>query len=212
MPPEVIEFISNNGYWAVFVLIFSQEIGLPNPVPNELVMLFCGYLSYHGILSWPYLIMVALSADFIGTNILYFTFYFFGSYILRKKRRWLFISKRTIARLSGKIRRKGRWIIYIFRLTPFIRGYTSVISGLLQIKPKLFLLIAFLSAATWSAAYISIGRLLGPYINFNDNNLEKNVRIAILIVLAVLLSSVIVIKLLNKKTRETLQEEEGNIN
>jgi len=185
MPPEVISFISNNGYWAIFVLIFSQEIGLPNPVPNELVMLFCGYLAYNGVLIWPYLVLVAFAADFIGTNILYFTFYYSGSFILRKKPKW-FLPADKIERLSERIKHRGRWIIYLFRLTPFIRGYTSVISGLLQIRPRVFLLIAFLSAATWSFAYIMAGKLLGPYINYANTTLEDDFKYILLAVVLVL--------------------------
>jgi len=187
MPPEVVSFISANGYWAIFILVFSQEVGLPNPVPNELVMLFSGFLAYQGVLVWPYLVMVVFAADFIGTNILYFTFYYSGSYLLNKKPRWLPVSVSTVERLSGKIQKRGRWIIYLFRLTPFIRGYTSVISGLLQVKPKVFLLLAFLSAATWALFYITAGRLLGPYINYASKNLEQDVKIIILAFAGILL-------------------------
>ncbi|MFZ5939620.1 MAG: DedA family protein [Bacteroidota bacterium] len=205
MPPEVVNFITANGYWAIFVLVFSQEIGLPNPVPNELVMLFCGYLAWSGILSWPYLVLVVFAADLIGTSILYSVFYLSGSYIMKKKPRWLLINPATIERLSEKIRKKGKWIIYLFRLTPFIRGYTSVISGLLQIRPRIFMLIAFLSAATWSTAYISTGRLLGPYINYAGKSLENDIKYVILGFVLVLLTLLLLSRLLGKKATQTVE-------
>ncbi len=209
MPPEVVHFISNNGYWAIFLLVFSQEVGLPNPVPNELVMLFGGYLAYNGVLVWPYLIIVVLAADFIGTNILYFTFYYSGAYIMRKKPRWFPLSSVTIEKLSKKIEKRGRWLIYILRLTPFVRGYTSVISGLLQVKPRVFLMLAFLSAATWSTFYISSGRLLGPYINYASKNLEKDVKMIILIFALVLLGIVLALRFIRNR-QEAREIESGS--
>jgi len=41
-------YILKYGYIAIFSLVFLQEIGVPNPVPNEVVLLFSGYLSSVG--------------------------------------------------------------------------------------------------------------------------------------------------------------------
>ena len=199
MPPEVIAFITNYGYLAVFLLIFSQEIGIPNPVPNELVLIFCGYLSYKGILNLPFVILTATFADFIGTNILYTIFYFFGRYILEHKPRWLPISEKTIAKLRNRISTGGLWTIFLGRLTPFIRGYTSVITGFLQIKPKLFLPIAIISALIWSSACVIAGRMLGPYWSYAENKIGV-IKFMILIAVLVVLTIVTVKYLQNRST------------
>jgi membrane protein DedA with SNARE-associated domain len=190
MPPELIIFIAHYGYFAIFLLIFSQEIGIPNPVPNELVLMFSGYLTIKGILFLPIVILVAVSADFIGTNILYIIFYFFGTYIIQHKPRWVPISHNTINKLSERISTGGRWTIYVGRLTPFIRGYTSVITGLLQIKPRVFLPIALISATIWSAVCVITGRILSSYLNYAGNKMG-NVQF-ILLIIAVLLILVII--------------------
>jgi membrane protein DedA with SNARE-associated domain len=199
MPPEVIVFISNYGYLAIFILIFSQEIGIPNPVPNELVLMFSGYLTFKGILVLPVIILVAVSADFIGTNILYTVFYFFGNYILSHKPRWLPISTNAINKLSKRISKGGRWAIYLCRLTPFIRGYTSVIAGLLQIKPKIFLPLALISATTWSALYIITGRMLGPYLNYAGTKM-RNVKYIVLITVLLILVIIGAVKYFQKRS------------
>jgi alkaline phosphatase len=186
MPPEVIIFITNYGYLAIFFLVFIQEIGIPNPVPNELVLVFSGYLTFKGVLYLPFVIMIAMLADFIGTNILYIIFYFFGRYILQHKPRWLPISEKTINRINARITKGGIWAIFIGRLTPFIRGYTSVVTGFLQIKPKVFLPIAIISAALWSSTCVIIGRILGPYWSDSENKIE-NVKIIILISFSIIL-------------------------
>lgn len=53
--------------------------------------------------------------------------------------------------------------MFLGRVTPFIRGYVSVISGLLQIKPKQYLPLVVITAVLVSCTYVVTGRLLGPY-------------------------------------------------
>jgi membrane protein DedA with SNARE-associated domain len=162
MPPELILYITKYGYYAIFVLVFLQEIGAPNPIPNELVLLFSGYLTFTGVLQFPLVVLAALSADFIGTSILHTVFYFSGACLFQHKPRWLPIPMKTILKLKKRISHSGLWGIYIGRLTPFIRGYTSVIAGLLQIKSRVFLPIALVTATIWASIYVTAGRLLGP--------------------------------------------------
>jgi membrane protein DedA with SNARE-associated domain len=207
VPPEVIHYIEKYGYLAIFILIFIQEIGVPNPIPNEFVLMFSGYLTFKGILFLPFVFMVALSADFIGTNILYFTFYFFGAYILKHKPRWFPISEKKLNNLSLRISKGGKLRIYIFRLTPFIRGYTSVITGLLQIKPKVFLPIAIFSAMTWSAFYLLIGNLFGPYWNTIENNIG-NLKYVLFSILILILLIILIRYILKHRKNKALKSEE----
>jgi len=163
MPEELVIYILKYGYFAIFVFVFSQEIGLPNPIPNELVLLFSGYLAFMGLLKLPLVILAAVLADSTGTSILYLVFYFFGNFILQHKPRWLPIPVKSITRLQERISKNGLMGIYLGRLTPFIRGYTSVIAGLLQIKPKVFAPIALITATIWATMYVMAGILLGPF-------------------------------------------------
>ena len=173
MPEEVVYYVTRYGYLAIFIMVFLQEIGMPNPVPNELLLIFSGYLSFKGLLYLPSVILTAIIADFIGTNILYFLFYSTGALIMQKKPNWIPLSARMIERLSTKISKGGQLSIFIFRLTPFTRGYTSVITGLLQIKPKVFLPIALISAISWATVYVVIGHFIGPSWNLFTKNIPS---------------------------------------
>ena len=188
MPEEVVYYVTRFGYLAIFVLVFLQEIGFPNPVPNELLLLFTGYLSFKGLLFLPYAILTAVAADVIGTNILFFLFYNTGTYILAKKPKWFPLSVRTINKLTSKISSGGHLSIFIFRLTPFTRGYASVIAGLLHVKPGFFIPIAILSAVIWASVYVLIGHFIGPSWNIFTNNILrfKYVLAAILILVLII--------------------------
>jgi len=151
------------GYIAIFTLIFIQEIGIPNPLPNELVLLFSGYLTFQKTLSLPLVLLTATTADLSGAILLYFTFYYFGAFILSHKPKWLPISTAKINKLSAEMSTGGLWAIFLGRITPLIRGYVSVISGLIQVKPKQYLPIVLITATIVCCSYVMVGYLLGPY-------------------------------------------------
>jgi membrane protein DedA with SNARE-associated domain len=163
MSAEVSNYIAQYGYFAIFGLIFIQEIGIPNPIQNELVLLFSRYLTFTRVLSLPLVLFTALTADTTGAVLLYFLFFYFGSFILSHKPAWLPISESKINNLSKKISASGLPAIFIGRITPFIRGYVSVISGLIHIGPKRYLPLVLVTAIIVCCSYILAGRLLGPH-------------------------------------------------
>jgi membrane protein DedA with SNARE-associated domain len=199
MPDELALYILKYGYFAIFVFVFSQEIGLPNPIPNELVLLFSGYMAYMGILKLPMVLLAAGMADFTGTCILHSVFYFSGAYILNHKPRWLPIPVKTINKLKEQISKNGLSGIYIGRLTPFIRGYTSVVAGLLQIKPKVFLPIALITASIWASLYVTAGILLGPFWNHVAPNITS-VKYIMLLIFSTILLIVVLRAIIKHKT------------
>ncbi len=140
-----------------------QEVGLPNVFPNELLLIFSGYLSFTKLLFLPFVILTAMSADFLAANILYFLFYKTGGLIIQKKPRWFPLSSKMIENLSSKITKRGNVNIFVFRITPFTRGYTSVISGLIHIRPGVFLPIIVFSGFTWATFWVMTGYLIGPF-------------------------------------------------
>jgi membrane protein DedA with SNARE-associated domain len=163
---QLVLHISQYGYLAIFLLVFLQEVGVPNPIPNELVLLFSGYLSSTGTLNVALVILCAIAGDLLGSTILYITFYFFGKIIVTRKPRWIPLPTRKLEQLSEKIRISGHSGIFIGRLTPFIKGYVSVLSGLMHIAPTKYGVTLLLSSIIWALAYISCGYFAGPYWNW----------------------------------------------
>lgn len=178
---------------------------MPNPIPNELVLMFSGYLSFKGLLYLPSVILTVISADFIGTNILYVIFYNAGTYIMQKKPKWVPLSATMIDRLTRKISDGGKLSIFIFRVTPFTRGYTSVLSGLLQIKPRIFLPVALISAATWATIYVIIGYIIGPSWDLFTKNIGS-FKYILLAILATILCMVLFVYYYRKRGKRKTKE------
>ena len=171
-----MSWIVQYGYFAIVALIFLQEVGLPSPIPNEFVLLFCGYLSFTGILKTSLVIISSIAGDLLASTILFEVFYFFGNNIIKRKPKWLSIPKKKIEYLSYQLNNSGQTATFICRLTPFIKGYVSVLSGLLHISQKKYGIILIITSIIWSSAYVCCGYILGPYqklITQSDSNLRS---------------------------------------
>jgi membrane protein DedA with SNARE-associated domain len=187
---ELALHITRYGYLAIFLLVLLQELGVPNPVTNEFVLMFSGYLAFSGVLNLWLTILTAVSADCIGTTVLYAAFYWRGKSIMARRPGWFPISPAHIERIAKTISERKQWGIYGARLIPFLRGYASVAAGLLCIKPVIFIPAVVVSAITWSGGYVIAGRLLGPYweqVALKIGRIEGLVLVAALIVMATLI-------------------------
>jgi len=165
MLDQLIINFTQYSYLAIFLLIFLQEVGLPSPFPNELVLIFSGYLTYNGIFKLPLVILMALSGDFLAGGILFLLFYFFGNIILQRKPKWLSLPQKKLERISEKINNSGQSGIFVGRLTPLIRGYVAVLCGLLHVLPGKYVITILTTSFIWASAYICCGYLMGPYWN-----------------------------------------------
>jgi membrane protein DedA with SNARE-associated domain len=152
-------YIAKYGLIIVFSLIFLQEVGIPSPLPNEVLLLFAGFLASTGKLQLIPLIIVAVAGDFIGSSVLYGLFYYFGSKLLAKHPKW--ISPAKVEHWRKRLSGKHLWSIYVGRLLPYARAYTSMAAGTLKIRPIIFESSVLLSAITWSGGYVILGRVLG---------------------------------------------------
>jgi membrane protein DedA with SNARE-associated domain len=163
VPTELSLYITHYGYLAIFLLLMLQGIGVPVPAPVEFVIMFSGYLIYSHLLNFVFVLVAVISGDIIGTGLVYYIFYFSGAYILSKKPKWIPFSQKRIDSLIVKVSNGGTRAIYIARFTPFIHGYISIIAGLMQIKPRRFIPILFITATLWNLFYLMVGWLLSPY-------------------------------------------------
>lgn len=161
MPPELAAYITQYGYLAIFSLVFIQELGVPNPVPTELILLYAGYLTSIGILDVKLAFLTAISGDLIGTTVLCTIFYVFGHKLIERQPKWLPLKKEKVEKLKDAIDAKGKWGIFVWRLIPYVRGYASVASGLLGIPLRIFIPMAGMSAIIASGGYIIVGHFFG---------------------------------------------------
>jgi membrane protein DedA with SNARE-associated domain len=184
---QLSNYLHEYGYYAIFLLVFLQQIGVPNPLTNELVLIFCGYLSYTGSLNFYKAILAAVTADFIGSILLFFVFYSFSKWLIDNSPKWMPLTGDKIERLKSKVLKHGQRGIFFARLTPIIRGYVSLAAGMLNISRKAFMGTVIITAIIWNGGLVLIGRLIGPYWSEMSGKLGLMQNIILIIVVIIVI-------------------------
>jgi membrane protein DedA with SNARE-associated domain len=185
---QLSTYLVQYGYLAIFILVFLQQIGVPNPVTNELVLIFCGYLSYSGTLNIYESIIVAVSADFLGSMLLFFLFSFFGKWLSEHSPKWFPLSQEKIEKMKSRVSSNGQRGLFIGRMTPIIRGYVSVVAGTLNIGRKAFMGTVLISALLWNGLLVLIGLIIGPYwkVMINKGSMVQNILLLVLFIVGII--------------------------
>jgi membrane protein DedA with SNARE-associated domain len=80
-----------------------------------------------------------------------------------RKPKWLPISEAKMEKLKNKIDASGQFGTYVGRVTPFIKGYVSVLCGLLRVSQKKYGFILVTTSVAWALVYVVGGYVAGPY-------------------------------------------------
>jgi membrane-associated protein len=158
MTEFLTSYIIVYGYVAIFCIVLLQELGMPG-LPNELVIIYFGYLSRCAGLSYPVTLSLVILADIMASLTLYFVFYYGKDVLARIKPAWIRLPQQKISSLKEKIISHNGRHIFIARLTPFVRSYLPVVAGLLQVKHIIYGRIIFCAAIVWSGGLITVGWL-----------------------------------------------------
>ncbi|MDB5211572.1 MAG: rane protein DedA family [Sediminibacterium sp.] len=159
MTEFLTNYIVTYGYLAIFCIVLLQELGMPG-LPNELVLLYFGYLSRQAGLSYPIVICIAVIGDILGSFILYLLFYYGKNLLASIKPRWLRLPVQRISSLKKKIISRNGRNIFIAKLTPFVRSYLPVVAGILQVQHLVYGRIILCAAIIWSGGWVTAGWLL----------------------------------------------------
>lgn len=160
MPPSIEAFLITYGYLSIFILIFTQELGVPS-FPNELLLLFLGYLCSKSIFSLWGVLFLSIFADVSGSTLVYFLL-FYCSNFLRKITTYFIKSPRLKhQKLRQKFSENSGKAIALGRLTPFMRGYVCAIAGSMRVPYKQFCIIVCSTSILWNGGFILTGWFLG---------------------------------------------------
>ncbi|HVZ25326.1 MAG TPA: VTT domain-containing protein [Sediminibacterium sp.] len=156
----LIHYMIVYGYPGVFLLVLLMEMGLPG-LPNEIVLWYFGYLGKKAGLSFPVLLILGISADILGTCILFSLFSLLRERMNKPLTRWLQKPWKKSASLRNRLSDARASIIFLAKLTPFVRSYLPVAAGLVAVCPARFMRIIAIAATLWTGGIISLGWYFG---------------------------------------------------
>jgi membrane protein DedA with SNARE-associated domain len=146
----------------IAVILFFEELGVPSPIPGDLLMMLAGVKVAQGVYPLWLVLAVQELVTLAGTCGLYTLSRRLGPRLLARYGRFLHLSPEAVARAEERIRRWGGRAIVLGRLLPGLRIVTPIAAGALGVPFRQFLPAVALGAFLYLLFYTLLGVFLGP--------------------------------------------------
>lgn len=198
METYIIDFITNYGYLAVFLLILLENI-FP-PIPSEVVLTFAGFMTTSTALSIVGVVAVATLGSYFGAIVLYAIGFLlqpqkFASLMQKKWMQKIGFKMENIERAQSWFVDHGKGTVFLCRLIPVIRSLISLPAGMAKMNFIVFSLWSLLGTLLWNTILVFVGVLLGNNWNAISGYMQEY---AFFIILALLLVTSIYVWLKRK--------------
>ena len=155
----VFGWVATYGYGALFGLLIFGIVGLP--IPDETLLVFCGYLIFKGKMSPLETYLAALAGSCCGITISYFIGRTAGLGVVHRFGKYLHVNERKLAKVHGWFEHSGHWALFGGYYIAGVRHFTAIIAGASKLEFHAFALFAWSGAATWVAVFLTLGYFIG---------------------------------------------------
>ncbi len=182
----IINFISQTGYWGIFVLMAAESALIP--IPSEVTMPFSGYLASIGKFNIYIIVVVGAFANLAGSLLAYWL----GKWgqeavvirFIERYGKFFLISVEEFHRSERWFRTYGQKIVFFSRILPIIRTFISLPAGIAEMNIWKFSFLTLLGSLIWSAFLTYIGFALGKNWNSIEIYYRKFEYVIVFLVLA----------------------------
>ena len=195
-------------YLSVFAVLLLCGLGLP--LPEDIPLLFGGWVVFEGQARLFIMIAVGIGGVLAGDCILFSLGRRFGHQILLHRFLRRLVNLRRLQMAERLFQQHGVKIIFIGRFLPGLRAMLFMAAGVLRVRPLVFL------AVNGTAACISVPLLvgLGYYFGHKREQLASNVRtaghvIGLVVVVAITVAIGIHLHRRQKRLMASASGEEG---
>jgi membrane protein DedA with SNARE-associated domain len=152
---NVTHLVNTYGYWAVFILVATESLGVP--LPGETALIAAGAYAgeTHHLNPWS-IFLVAVAAAVVG-NVVGYLIGLKGGFALASRygskvhldERKLKVGKYVLDRQGGKV-------VFFGRFLSVLRTYIAFLAGTVRMSWSKFALATVAGAVVWSAAYTAM--------------------------------------------------------
>ena len=156
--------LETNGLAVIAVVLFLEELGVPIPVPGDLLMLLAGIWVAQGKDPLWLVLAVEEAATVAGASLLFAGSRRFGRDLVRRYGALLHLGPETLARAEAQVARHGGWAIVVARLLPGFRIVTVIAAGVLGLPYRTFLPALAFGGFLYLLVYTLLGVFVGPAV------------------------------------------------
>jgi len=187
----------------IAALIFVEELGVPSPVPGDLMMLLAGVeVAQHRQHLWVVLVVQEL-ATVAGACGLYAFSRRVGRPFVVRYGHFVHLTPKRLERVEALVTKHGARSVIAGRLIPGLRIITPIVAGILGEPFLVFLPAVALGGFLYVLALTLVGVFVGPAA------LDAFERLSLPVVALCSFAALGVLLFVVRKGRETLREERG---
>jgi membrane protein DedA with SNARE-associated domain len=156
---SVFAWLAHYGYAGLFLLLMFGIVGLP--VPDETLLVFCGYLIWRGRLHYGFTFLAAFLGSGCGISLSYLIGRKFGRKAIHNYGRYIRLTPERLHKITRWFHRIGGWVLTVGYFIPGVRHFTAVVAGISHMKYCKFAAFAYPGAAIWVATFLILGYFVG---------------------------------------------------
>ncbi|EJQ56820.1 alkaline phosphatase [Bacillus wiedmannii] len=157
---ELLSYIEQYGYWALFFCLWLGIIGMP--IPDEMIVMSGGFVSSVGILSVVPSFVLTYLGVVSGLSLGYILGKIFGIKVLgklmkKKKAKYLLKSQEIVEKY-------GHYALVISYFIPVVRHIVPYLVGMNNMSFKTYAIYSYVIGFVWTLVYFVLGSLFGKHI------------------------------------------------
>lgn len=160
--PEIARIVESFPYPGLFMLLIFGSIGFP--VPEDAVLLLCGYLISRNIISPIPGFVAVYSGLLVGDFLIYSIGRKYGREIVNHKRFHRIISPERLSKIERKFARFGTLFLLFGRQIWGLRANLFLTAGVMGMPGRTFIITAAAAAILTMSLVVSAGYAGGRYL------------------------------------------------
>lgn len=178
---SVTGLLHSVGVGAIVLVLFLECFGIPTP--DEIILLFSGYLVSIHRFSYPVVIGAAVLGSTLGATGAYFLARLGGRKVMLKYFKFLFRTPERLAYWENYFKKRGDIVVLIGRIISGVRAVISYPAGLFNMPYWRFLIYTIAGSLIWALLAVTVGYILGPHVQ-TALNATKRYEVPVIIGLA----------------------------
>ena len=154
------------GYWAVFIGIAIENMGIP--LPGETIVIVGGFLAGSGELNYWLVLSSAIAGAILGDNFGYWVGRFGGWQLLVKIGRVFGLQEQQLEQAKDRYSKNAMQAVFFGRFVTLLRIFAGPLAGITQMPYKQFLLCNSGGAAVWATTIVSLSFFLGKIVSLEQ--------------------------------------------
>jgi membrane protein DedA with SNARE-associated domain len=156
---DVLQWITAHGYGAIFFLLMLGIVGLP--VPDETLLVFCGYLVSRGELHPAGAWLSAVGGSWCGISLSYAIGRVLGLGFVHRFGKYIHVTEARLEVVHRWFDRIGHWALFAGYYIAGVRHFTAIVAGTSRISFASFIAYAWSGGLLWVSAFLTLGYFIG---------------------------------------------------